>query len=404
MAPIASPMNLDRRIRHRIIGARHAFFAVTWPGYEELGRRELEQLFPNLELGPATLGGVTFKGRLTDLYLANLQMRTAGRILMRLTTFKAAGFGQLEKHAKALTWPIYLPAGAIPRIHVTARHSRLYHSQAVAERIQKSIVEHWTALGIGPTPCPGQCLYVRLLDDQVTFSLDSSGPNLHRRGLKTHAARAPLRETLAAVILRLADFQADEPLLDPMCGAGTFSLEAALMAKTMAPGLRRSFAFMAWPAFRPPQWNHLQMNATRAITRLERPLIWASDMESAACSALSACIRQNGLADAVRVVQKDFFSLQPAEVTDQTGLVVLNPPYGRRVQAAGGVEGLYHRIAAKLRRDFQGWKAALLVPGASLAGQLGLPLKALPLAHGGLQLTLLTGTITSRRRKEDPRP
>ena len=388
-----APINLDKRIKRHVVGARHDFFAVAPPGHESLTRKELEKLCPELDFGKPAKGGVTFSGRLPDLYQANLHLRTAGRILMRLARFKAPGFDQLEKRSQALAWSLYLPPGEIPRIHVTAHHSRLYHSQAVADRIRSSIADHWTAMAIQPVSSKDQTLFVRLTDDVATFSLDSSGENLYRRGLKTHTGRAPLRETLASIILHLADYNPRRPLLDPMCGAGTFSLEAALTAKAVAPGLDRRFAFMRWPAFRPRQWHHLTKIAAQNIIRLERPLIWASDIDEAACAGLRDCIGQNGLDDAVRVDQRDFFSLRPDEFYNSPGLIVLNPPYGRRLQAKAPLSDLYRRIAGKLQQDFKGWQTALLVPDEHLARSLGLHLKASALSHGGLKLTLLTGRI-----------
>ncbi len=386
-------MNLDKRIKRHVTGARHAFFAVTLPGFENLVRQELEGLCPTLELEAPTKGGVTFNGRLTDLYLASLHLQTAGRILMRLTAFKATGFSQLEKQIRAMVWSLYLPAGVIPQFNITAHHSRLYHTQAVAERIQKNIAAYWTELGIPSAPSKDQTLFVRLLDDTVTISLDSSGENLYRRGLKTHAAQAPLRETLAAMILRTAGYDPALPLVDPMCGAGTFSLEAALMAKSVAPGLHRRFAFMQWPAFQPRQWQYLKKTASREIKQLKHPIIWASDLDAGACARLATCVSQNNLDDAIRVSQNDFFSLCSADFSAQPGLIVLNPPFGLRLTAETTKENFYRRIAVKLHQDFKGWQAALLVPDKRLAGTLDLPFKTYRLEHGGLKLMLLTGRL-----------
>lgn len=386
-------MNLDKRIRRHVVGARHAFFAVTLPGYEHLGREELERLCPDIDFEEPVKGGVAFNGRLPDLYLANLHMRTAGRILMRLAHFKASAFNQLENRSRSLVWSLYLPPGDIPDIRVTARHSRLYHTQAVAERIRGCIADHWTAMAIRQVPSSDQTLFVRLTDDLAAISLDSSGENLYRRGLKTHYAQAPLRETLASIILHLAGYDPDRPLLDPMCGAGTFSLEAALTTKSLAPGLNRSFAFMRWPAYSSRQWRHLRKIAADRVIRLGQPLIWASDTDEAACAALRDCVRRNSMEDAVRVDQRDFFSLRPDEFSKSPGLIVLNPPYGRRLQTGIPLSDFYARIAAKLRQDFKGWRTALLVPGDQPAHGFGLNLREFALTHGGLRLTLLTGRI-----------
>jgi putative N6-adenine-specific DNA methylase len=391
--PVQKTTNLARRVKRQVIGQRHTFFVVTLPGYERQCREELEALGGDLEVGATVKGGVAFSGRLTDLYRANLHLRTAGRVLFRLADFKATGFNRLEKQVRALDWSLYLPPGAVPRIQVTSRHSRLYHTRAVAQHIEESLAGYWSDLDIAAAPLQEQTLLVRLADDRVAISLDSSGPNLYQRGLKTHTVRAPLRETLAALILGIAGYRPDRPLVDAMCGAGTFSLEAALIAKSIPPGLHRPFAFMQWPAFRPAQWNYLCKTAVSRIKPLDHPVIRASDIDAAACSRFAQCVAQNDLDDAIRVDNRDFFSLRPFEVADRPGLIVLNPPYGRRLPTGDAVGNLYHRIALKLQQDFKGWQAALLVPDRRLADSLNLGLKPYALDHGGLKLTLLVGRL-----------
>lgn len=386
-------MNLEKQIKRHIIGPAHSFFATALPGFESICRHELEGLSESIQIIGITKGGVSFQGRLTDLYRANLHLRTAGRILMRIRSFKATNFNELEKQSRTLKWALYLPAGMVPRLKVTARHSRLYHTKAVAQRIRNNIMTYWSGRGPVPTDSNTQTLFVRLKDDIITLSLDSSGDNLYRRGLKTHGAHAPLRETMAAAILKASGFRTDRPLLDPMCGAGTFSLEAALMAKHIPPGWQRDFAFMQWPAFKPRQWRHLKNKAAQRIKRLARPLIWASDVDAGACMGLAACVRNNGLADAVRVRRTDFFDLHGRAISDKPGLVVLNPPYGQRLRPSASIEKFYGRINDALKRNFKGWEVALMVPNKRLVARFTLGLKGSVLDHGGLRLTLLTGRI-----------
>jgi putative N6-adenine-specific DNA methylase len=386
-------MNLEKRIKRHLIGPRHAYFAVTLPGFERLCADELIRLSDTIRITRITTGGVSFSGRLTDAYRANLQVRTAGRFLMRLARFKATNFQQLGKQIQKIPWELYLPRGTIPMFHITTRHSRLYHSGAIAERIGENISAQWSAQGATPVRSENQALFIRLQDDGVTVSLDSSCAPLYRRGIKTHTAQAPLRETTAAGILWSAGYRWDRPLVDPMCGAGTFSLEAAMIAKKIPPGLFRDFAFMQWPAFRPRQWAYLKKTATEKTKSFTRTVIWASDADGRAVAGLKHCVSNNRFEDAVFVYQADFFSLQPEKISTQKGLIVLNPPYGHRLSAEGDVERAYKDIAAKLKKDFKGWKVALLVPKEGLARPLGLSLKSMLLHHGGLQLTLLIGRI-----------
>lgn len=386
-------MNLEKRIKRHVIGPEQDCFAVTLPGHESLCAHEIKSLSDTVCVKEVLKGGVGFSGRLTDVYLANLHVRTAGRVLIRLERFKATNFNQLESRTRNMAWELYLPPGGLPEFNVTTHHSRLYHSQAVAEHVHVGISARWSELGISPTPVKDQTLFVRLQDDGVTLSLDSSGAPLYRRGLKTHKAHAPLRETMAAAILKIAGFRPDMPLVDPMCGSGTFSLEAALMAKNIPPGIFRDFGFQQWPAFRPRQWAHLKKIAGRQIRRQVVPLIWASDSDELSCTRLSDCLGRNHLEDAVTVSQRDFFSIQPEQTATAPGLVVLNPPYGQRLLKQGDVEKRYKDICFKLKTDFRGWQVAMLVPKAVSAKRLGLSLKPMRMDHGGIQLTLLVGKI-----------
>ncbi len=386
-------MNIEKRIKRHIIAKRHTFFVVTMPGFETGCARALKALSNTIDVQASVKGGITFSGRLVDLYRASLHLRTAGRILMRLATFKASNFNQLQKKTAALPWDLYLPVGTVPKCKVSAHHSRLYHGQAVVQRVARTIKAHWTARKTAPQGAKGQTLFVRLDRDMVTLSLDSSGANLYLRGFKTHTTQAPLRETLAAGILQMAGYRPGRALLDPMCGAGTFSLEAALIAKQIPPGARRSFAFEQWPAFRSRQWQHLKTTTAQKIMRLPRPLIRASDLDPHAGRELTDCVRQHGLDDAIKVECHDFFALQPHLRADPPGLIVLNPPYGRRLAAQQTLQAFYDRITTKLRNDFKGWQVALIVPKAGLARRLPFKTKAIPIDHGGLRLKLAVGRV-----------
>ena len=386
-------MSLEKRIKRHVIGPRHEFFAVALPGLESICASELTDLSDTLETTGVISGGVFFEGRLTDLYLTALHARIPVRLMMCLARFKATNFGQLEKHTRGIPWELYLPKGVLPKCHVTAHHSRLYHTGAIAGHIAQAITARWSEPGITPAPSFNQNLYVRLENDGVTISIDGCGDPLYQRGLKPHAAKAPLRETTAAAILSIAGFRPDLPLIDPMCGSGTFSLEAAMMSKAIPPGYFRDFAFMQWPAFRPRQWAHMKQKAGRQRRDMMRASVHASDSDERMVLQLQACIRKNRLEDAISVSTEDFFSLSTGSYGKKKGLVVLNPPYGKRLKARGEVDSQYRKIAARLRSDFKGWRAALLVPGKRLAHALGLSLKHRPIQHGGLNLTLLTGRI-----------
>lgn len=388
-------MNLDRQLKRHIIGPRQTFFASVLPGFEDVCRQELESLSETIEIVEQVNGGIVFSGRLVDLYRANLHLRTAGRILMRIVQFKATNFRGLAKRLDAIAWHLYLQPGTVPQTKVASHRSRLYHTNAVAQRLGETIEGFWRSQGITPLSDSDQTLYLRLDADIATLSIDSSGKALYRRGVKSHEAEAPLRETTAAAILLMTGFESSPgaPLLDPMCGSGTFSLEAALTRKRIAPGLFREFAFRQWPAFRPKQWDYLKSEATKRIKTLEAPQIHASDLSPEVCQRLETSAHHAGLTDAITIRTADFFQMRPDSFPGSGGLMVLNPPYGRRLDAGGAIKQFYRRIDKKLTSDFKGWQVAVVVPHRQWLPRLADRMESMPLSHGGLKLTLLIGRV-----------
>jgi len=393
--PPESP--LAKRIKRHVIGRRRTYFAAAAPGFEALCYKELATLGLPIENAAIVDGGVEFSGRLLDCYQANLHLRTASRILLRIDSFKATGFRQLEKKVTIIPWELYLPPKGLPDIHVTTKHCRLYHTDAVRQRFLAGISEHLPDNNSNEEidlPLSDATVFVRGLDDRFTISIDSSGNHLHKRGLKSHHGKAPLRETLAAAALLMAGYSGTEPLIDPMCGTGTFSLEAALMVKNIPPGWFREFAFKHWPSFSQKRWDYLKRQCETRFNIPQRPMIFASDQDSVACSQLEKCIQQHHLSGIITVAQKNFFDLVPGDLTDQTGVVVINPPYGKRLGSLEKSEKLFGAIGDKLNRAYKGWKVALVAPDRKLIKKIPFKLDVMPFSHGGLQPALMFGRIT----------
>ena len=400
MPPPSSPhcdSALEKRVKRHVIGRTREFFAVTGPGLEPLCLRELSRLDLTTPNGRAVTGGVAFSGRLPDLYTANLRLRTATRILMRIGTVHAARFDQLEKGLSEIPWELYLPPSGPVRVQATATKCRLYHKAAIAERVHRSIDERFSARGFGRRSNGKgdfpQTIFVRGISDRFLVSLDSSGERLYKRSLKTDVGRAPLRETLAAAALMWAGYTGDIPLIDPLCGSGTFSLEAALISARIPPGHFRDFAFMGWPAFRPKRWAHIQSEARKEIRPHPIQPILASDRDESLCRALEKTTLDHGLQEWITVSRRDFFDFSPIEFTSRTGLVTLNPPYGRRLGGPEEKDRLMEALIDRLHGEYRGWSVALIAPGRNSARLLGFPAKARTLFHGGLGLKLLIGTI-----------
>ena len=373
------------------------FFAITSPGLETLCRMELMRL-PSFNCETAEVsGGVEFSGKLYDGYLANLCLRTATRILMRIVTVSASHFTQLSKKAAEIPWEIYLRPDAVPLIRVSTHHCRLYHNDAVSAIFSKSVRNRLLQYAGDPqaqgTPVIQQRLFIRGVDDRFSVSIDSSGDLLYKRGIKMLAGIAPVRETLAAAILMLAGYTGNEMLVNPMCGSGTFAVEAALMARNIPPGWNRSFAFMGWPGFRPAQWHHLRNSAESRFISGPLPPVVAFDSASVACDSLLRLAGSHPALDQIQVLEGDFFELNPGNLTIEPGLVVINPPYGKRMGTRRESRLLIQDVMMKLKTDYRGWRFALIVPERSGLGGISPEWRFHSIYHGGLKLGLLVGKL-----------
>jgi putative N6-adenine-specific DNA methylase len=389
--------SLEKRIKRNVSGRTHDFFAITPPGLESLCRMEMLRL-PSFAGDTAEVpGGVEFSGKLVDGYLANLYLRTATRILMRIETLSASHFTGLSKKTAEIPWELYLPTDAVPQIRVATHHCRLYHKDAVSAVFAESVRNRLSRFAGDPQPrdlpVRQQRLFIRGVDDRFSVSIDSSGDLLYKRGIKTVAGTAPVRETLAAAILMLAGYSGDEPLVNPMCGSGTFAVEGALMARNIPPGWNRDFAFLGWPGFRPAQWRHIRKTAEMRFISGPLPTVVAFDTAPEACDALVGLAASHAALDQIQVLEKDFLDLNPEELMLEPGLVVINPPYGKRMGTRRESRRLIQAVMRKLTTDYRGWKFALMVPDRSAIGGISPKWRFHAVYHGGLKLELLVGKL-----------
>jgi putative N6-adenine-specific DNA methylase len=404
-----------KRVKRRVSARVHEFFAVCPPGLRSLCRRELTALDVPVKDIREVPGGVIFSGRLMDACAANLWLRSPSRILMRVARFRARHFSDLEKKLQAVDWELFLPAGTDPDIQVTTHTSRLYHTDAVAQRcrsvIRAALGDSHTGDGVPANERPGdgmipegrsgddlgkddphgQTVMIRSENDGFEISLDMSGPPLFKRGIKKKVTGAPLRENLAFAILDAAGFTPEDLLVDPMCGSGTFALEGAMIQAHIPPGFFRRFACEVWPAFSPAAFAHAGSMAAKQI----RPAgpVFASDIDPTAVAATAANLAGHAFLSPVQVSQQDFFDLVPDRLPRKTGVLVLNPPYGRRLEKGIETTEFYREIAQKLKTDFKGWRVGLIFPQKQFRDMNFLKLRPLPFFHGGLNLAAGTGTI-----------
>ncbi len=363
-------------------------FAVAAPGLSPIVASELDGL--GLATNQPSDAGVAFQASPSQLYLANLNLRVASRILVRLATFHAAHFSELEKGAAEIDWERWLKRGSRIDLRVTCRKSRLYHSGAVADRLTDQLAHRGmdaqalSGLDEG-TDSRSQLVVVRIDRDQCTVSLDSSGELLHRRGYRLATGKAPLRETLAAAMLLASCPDPSLPVVDPMCGSGTIPIEAALRARSIPPGLHRAFAFESWQGFDSGSWTRLRDEAVGSMSpRAPNPIV-GSDRDAGAIASARANAERAGVTDDVDFVQRPLSAATaPAP---GPGLVVANPPYGERVSSGKELRDLYARLGDVIRREFAGWAVGILAADAKLISATRLPLTArFTTSNGGIRV------------------
>ncbi len=361
-------------------------------------------------------GGVGWSGPPESVARANLWLRTASRVVVRVGEFRARTFWELERSARKLPWADFIPPGARVRFRVTSRKSRLYHSDAVAERLATAAVSRAQVVLAdggpegavsGGTAVDGdgyddddddaavQLFVVRVVRDVCTVSADTSGALLHRRGYRQAVAKAPLRETLAAAMLLGSEWAETVPLIDPMCGSGTIPIEAALMARRIAPGSNRSFAFQRWPTFEPAIWARLLDEGRERQRPAAAVPILGSDRDAGAVEAARANAERAGVGSDVQFDRRPVSEIRPpAGEGARPGWIVTNPPYGVRVAEADRVRDLYAAFGNVMRARFGGWKVALLSPVDSLERQIGLTFgEQFATANGGIPVRLVTAEI-----------
>lgn len=330
----------------------------------------------------AVEGGVTFVGGWPDVWRANLELRGAGRVLARIGAFRAMHLAQLDKRARRFPWRDTLRPDLSVRVEVTTRKSRIYHAGAAAQRIETALAEE---AGLTVAPDGAVALKVRIEDDLVTISVDTSGESLHKRGHKLAVNKAPMRETMAALFLRDCGFRGQEPVVDPMCGSGTFVIEAAEIAADLAPGRSRRFAFEDLASFEPAAWAQMK-SARTAKTPAHRFL--GSDRDDGAIRMSLANAERAGVTGWTEFHRRAVSEAEPPE--GPPGLVIVNPPYGARIGNPKLLTGLYAALGQRLRERFSGWRVGIVTSDDRLARATGLRFlpPGPPVPHGSLRIRL----------------
>ena len=376
-------------------------FAVAPPGLEQVVAAELTALGFEAR---AEQGGAAWNGALTDTYRANLNLRSAARMLLRMNSFRARTFYELERHAARIDWRRFLSAGGSAAFRVTSRKSKLYHEGAIAERLMNAVAGavdgvRFTDVVADEDDVEGdaQLFIVRVVRDGFTISADSSGALLHRRGYRQAAGKAPLRENLAAAMLLAAEWNGTEPLVDPLCGSGTIPIEAALVARRIAPGIAnpnyspREYAFQKWPDFDAGAWVEEVHTARERILPRAAVQIVAADRNAGAITASRENARRAGVEDDIDFAVRPLSAL---EVPGPHGLLLTNPPYGVRVGESGPLRDLYAALGNVARDRLGGWSIGWLSADPRFDAQTKLPAREVfRTKNGGIEVRLMLAEV-----------
>ncbi len=362
-------------------------FMVAPPGLE--GALLAEAQAKGFADARATSGGVTTLGTWEDVWRANLVMRGATRVLARMGSFMAFHLAQLDKRARKFPWGDVLRPDCPVKVEVsTSKKSKIYHAGAATQRIETALKDSHGMTVSADAPV---VIKVRIDDNRVTISVDTSGESLHKRGSKEAVGKAPMRETLAALMLRECGYDGREPVMDPMCGSGTFLIEAAEIAMELDPGRYRDFAFQHLATFDDAQWQDM-----RRVGRTHAPMhhFYGSDRDAGAIRMATANAERAGVADHIT-----FENLSAADIKrpeGPPGLIICNPPYGGRIGNQKMLYGVYAGLGEAIKREMSGWRVGIVTSEAGLAKATGLPFKpkGAPIPHGGIKVWLFqTGTL-----------
>jgi putative N6-adenine-specific DNA methylase len=381
------------------------FFATCPRGLEQLLADDLTVAGAS-NIAP-TFGGVAFSGEWPVCYSANLNSRIATRILWRVGKGYYRTEEDIYKIALDTPWPRLFTFEETLRVDVTAIKSPLQSLDFITLRIKDAVCDRMRReKGERPnidTREPDVRVQGFLTVDQCTLYIDTSGAPLYQRGLRQKTVEAPLKENLAAGVLRLSGWQPGAPLLDPMCGSGTFLLEAAQIAHNIAAGSRRHFGFEKLRSFDAATWQAMQQAAIAAEKPVAFANIYGSDISPQATRAALANLDRAGLLGAVQLDNADLLDREvPERQEGETGYLVCNPPYGERLSEQDELAAFYPELGSTLKKRYAGWNCYFLSADTRLPKGLGLkPSRKTPLFNGALECRLYEiKMVSGSNRKE----
>lgn len=347
------------------------FLAKTFAGLEKVLATELKQLgAKDVEI---IKRGATFKGDEELMYKVNYCCRTAIRVLKPIGVFKAKSNDELYQKVRKIDWTKIFSVDETFIVNTNVFYSEVDHSHFAALRVKDGIVDLFREK-VGKRPwvakdIPNIYIDVHIAHDICTISLDSSGESLHKREYKIAVDKAPINEVLAAGMIKISGWDGNEDLIDPMCGSGTIPMEAAMIAQKIPAGYyRNTYAFMSWSTFNDELWRKVKSEANELIDETECNII-ASDRSQTAVNITKRNLKHAGLHKDVITYHKFFDELIPEA---KSGMLIFNPPYGKRMEERGELRDLYRGIGDVLKKNFIGFKAWIITPNIEASKFVGL--------------------------------
>ena len=366
----------------------YQFFATCPRGLEALLVDELSHNQANKII--ATDGGVSFEGSLETMYRVNLHSRIATRVLSRVGQGIYTSEEDIYKATFKLHWPSWFKVNQTIRVKVTGVKCPLKSLDFVTLRIKDAVCDRFREEGaLRPSVSvrdPDIRIHAYLTQNQYQLYLDTSGAPLYQRGFRDVSVIAPLRENLAAGIIMLSGWKPGTPFLDPMCGSGTFLIEAAMMAVNQPPGLKRNFGFQDLKSFDETLWKKIETEAIAKMKPIEFLEIYGSDMDLRAVRVARHNLKVAGLEEVAKVMQSDFIKLEPPR---SEGVLVTNPPYGQRIGEDEDLKEVYPVWAKHMKESFGGWDTYFLTADLEMPKDMRLkPSRKTPLFNGALECRL----------------
>ncbi len=385
---------ISRRAKTYLRNHDLELFVPVLPGLEQAALDEIESMGHN---AVQSRGGLSLRGNLATVYAANLMHRTANRVLIRIGDYLAQSYPMLYDHTKRIPWEVFLGSCPDVQLRVTFAQCRLRNKSHIQAVVSDAIIAHCKPLGLNLTFSRSSQLSLsfRLHEDRCTVSLDSSGAHLHKRGYRLERVTAPIRETTAAGILMLTDASSYRAIVDPFCGSGTFCIEAEMLVRGIAPGLKRQFAIERTPLHSSGKLAQARREAAANVQSADGVRILGSDVDPlavkiaiAGASRAACSTARFHVSDALAT---NFASLKQAS---ERGLIVANLPYGRRLYDPDNVQGLLVRFKDYLLDHARGWDFALVTTHPGIFTGSGLRIRSqLKFVNGGLRATAVLGTV-----------